>query len=167
MTQRIKYQDTTVAPVDSVGHITKAVMRHRATRFEQLFDPQTARITGIRFAIEAGELGEIPVRLIARTENVAEILWKRRGPRSRKSRDQIHEQAERIAWRQLKDVVEQLLFAVETGLMTLPEAFMSSVEVWDDAESEVVTMAELMSRRAVSIMRPEGSVLALGPGGDF
>ena len=73
------------------------------------------------------------------------------------------ELAYRIAWRQLRDFVEQALLAVETGLFDIAGAFMAGVEVWDDRTDEVVTMAELVARRMS--LQPGSGALRLLPKG--
>lgn len=60
----------------------------------------------------------------------------------------IQEQAERIAWRHMKDLTEQLLLAARLGIKTVPGAFMPDIEVWDDEEGETTAMGELFARRA-------------------
>lgn len=148
MAQTIKYESTKISAVQSAGEIATLVHRYGGTRFEQRWDPHTGELFGIRFAIQVEEQGEVPVRLTARTETIEEILRDARGPRSSTTDAEIRAKAQRIAWRQLKDFVEQALLAVETGLFDLAAAFMAHVEVWDEEHDETVTMAELVSRRA-------------------
>ena len=78
-------------------------------------------LRGVRFAIQT-EHGEVPVRLGARVERVAEIIRQKKPYSHRMRRNRLEyekwveeELAYRIAWRQLKDFVEQALLAVETG----------------------------------------------------
>lgn len=146
MAQAIKYQDTKVQAIDSASKIAGIVMRYGGTRFEQRWDPETGELVGLRFAIRTDE-GDVPVRLAAQTDSVVDILKSHAGPRSRKTDSDYRAQAQRIAWRQLKDFIEQALLAVETGLFNLVSAFMAHVEVWDDEHDETVTVAELMGRR--------------------
>jgi hypothetical protein len=151
--QVIKYQTTTVDHDTSISEIAALVRRYGGTRFEQQWD-KYGRPTGIRFAIQQAELGEIPVKLTAQTDTIHEILHKagvfgRVYPNAARQ-ERLQEQAARIAWRHMKDLVEQLLLAVQLGLKTLSAAFMSDVEVWDEASGETVTMAEFVGRYAVA-----------------
>jgi len=138
--------------------------KYGATRFETRWDPETRRLLGLRFAIIQEPWGELPVRLQAQTENILEILRSHQGPRSRKTDRDLLDHAERIAWRQLKDVVEQLLLAVETGLWSLAQAFMAHVEVWDEEARETVTMSQLLATRAELLPGEKG--IRLLPAGE-
>lgn len=154
--QPIKYASTTVDPSKSAGEIMELVRRYGGTRFESRWT--NGILTGVRFAIAAEGIGEVPVRLDAQVDRIVEILVKakRKQPRFRYGAfsegmmQPIREQAYRIAWRQLKDFVEQALLAVETGLFPIGAAFMAHMEVWDQAADETITMSEFLLRRGVS-----------------
>lgn len=111
-------------------------------------------LTGVRFALRVPDLGEVPVRLTAASETISGILltnqpWSQRSRSTREEHARLIEaQAHRIAWRQLRDFVEQALLAVETGLFPIGSAFMAHMEVWDEQREETVTMAELVASRA-------------------
>ena len=139
--QVIKYQTTTVDAVKSAGQIQGLVQRYGGTRCEIRWDNE-GRVTGVRFAIRHDRFGEVPVRLRARTKTIEDVLWSK----TSMGRDRCAAQAHRIAWRQLRDVVEQLLFAVDTGLFLPHEAFMSSVETEDPETGETLTWGELLER---------------------
>lgn len=145
--QPIKYASTTVAPTKSAGEIQDLVRKYGGTRCEVRWDG-TGRVYGVRFAIRHERFGEIPVRLMAKTDRIFEILQKqRRSVYDRRKKEAVdRDQAYRIAWRQLKDFVEQALLAVETGLFPLHEAFMAAVETEDPATGETVTFGELLER---------------------
>lgn len=164
---RTKYETTKIDPGKSAAEIAALVQKYGGARFEMRWG-EDGRLTGIRFAIRMEGVGVVPVRLVARIENVRDLLRKRNPYTSRmtRSRAQWEEetdgQAYRIAWRQLRDICEQLLFGVETGLFTFAEAFMAHVEMWDEEAGETVTMGELISRRAQVTSGERG--LLLGPG---
>lgn len=153
MSQSIKYQSTDINPAKSVSQIGELVRRYGGSRFEQLWSEE-GEITGIRFSIRHKQIGELPVYMTARTGEIERILtasgyavgrsFEQQEERPRK----VAAQARRISWRHLKDLTEQLLLAVELGLRSLPSAFMSDVEVWDETRNETVTMYELFERRA-------------------
>jgi hypothetical protein len=158
--QPIKYASTTVTPTKSAGEIQDLVRRYGGTRCEIMWDTH-GRVTGVRFAVRHERFGEVPVRLTAKTGRIFEILKAARPRKSyvptkeRERRDAADvEQAYRIAWRQLRDFVEQALLAVETGLFPLHEAFMAAVETEDPQTGESVTWGELLERHGAS-----------GPGG--
>lgn len=154
MTQAIKYESTSIDPTKSATEISQLVQRYGGSRFEMLWG-EDGRLYGIRFAIRHDELGEVPVRLIARVENVEALIherkpWNRRMRRTRgEYEEEVRDTAYRVAWRQLKDFVEQSLLAVETGLFPLHEAFMAQVETPDPETGQIVTVGELFARHAV------------------
>lgn len=128
MSQAIKYENTSVDPSQSAAEIARLVQKYGGTRFEMRWD-EHSRLGGVRFAIRHERLGEIPVRLVAQIGNVERYILDAKPwtTRMRKGRQQYkaecRDKAYRVAWRQLKDFVEQALLAVETGLFPLHEAF--------------------------------------------
>ncbi len=162
--QAIKYESTEIEPEKSAAEIMQLVRKYGGIRFEMVWGELGLR--GVRFAIETPQ-GPVPVRLEARVERVAEIILQKKpwGHRMRRNRLEYEkwveeELAYRIAWRQLKDFVEQALLAVETGLFDLAGVFMGSVEVWDNEAEEVVTMAELVASR-MSLQSGNGALRLL------
>ena len=149
--QLVKYQETTVDAEASVAHITALVKRYGGTRFEQLWD-ETGGVAGVRFAIRHPTVGELPVSLQLKTGEIERILssggFLRSLPRDERM-ERIATQAERIAWRHEKDLIEQLLLSVTLGTRSLEGAFMAEIETWDERTGETVTMEEMFSRRAV------------------
>lgn len=154
MSQSIKYESTTIDPTQSAAEIAALVQKYGGSRFEMMWD-EFARLVGIRFAIRHERLGEVPVRLMAQIENVTAYVlaakpWNRRmRRRAEQYKADVRAQAYRIAWRQLRDFVEQSLLAVETGLFPLHEAFMAQIETPDPATGESITVGELFERHAV------------------
>lgn len=152
MSQPIKYANTRVDPTQSASEIASLVQRYGGSRFEMRWDDR-ARLVGIRFAIRHERLGEVPVRLMAAIDNVERIMREREPYSSRMRRSKAQwdkdttDRAYRIAWRQLKDFVEQSLFAVETGLFPLLDAFMAHVETPDPDTGAPITVGELVAGR--------------------
>lgn len=164
MPQPIKYAETTVPAVKSAQEIETLAARYGASRFEKLWD-EGGNLYAIRFALRAEPWGEVPVLVEARTEAVLAILLKakpwnwRRGPQGRAAYEaKLREQSYRIAWRQLRDFVEQALLAVETGLLSPTDAFMWGLEM-RDPETGGRTTAGRMFQRAAALA--PGGVLAL------
>lgn len=159
--QAIKYENTEVSADKSATELQAIVRKYGGTRFEMRW--KDGLLVGVRFAIQDKKLGEIPVMLKAKTENIRAILEGKKKGRSYYLSDTqkkwCAEQSYRIAWRQLKDVTEQLLLGVHTGLFTLTDAFMSSLEVYDPATGEPATMGELFYQRAQ--LAPGGEMLLL------
>lgn len=153
MSQAIKYQNTTVEPFKSANEIAMLVQKYGGTRFEMRWD--NGRLAGVRFAIKHERLGEVPVRLDAKTKKIEDILYSK----TSKGREACRDLAYRIAWRQLKDFVEQSLLAVETGLFPLHEAFMAQMETPNPEGGEPITVGQLFEKRATAV--PGGITLML------
>lgn len=151
MAQSIKYQETTVSAEVSAGQISGLVARYGASRFEQQWNDD-GELSAIRFTLRTA-MGEVPVRLDAKTDRIVELLPK---PVRYNAVDRRREQAYRIAWRHLKDLTEQLLLAVHLGLKDVGAAFMDSVEVVDPDSGDTITMRDLLARHAhqISAGRP-------------
>lgn len=154
--QAIKYQDTTVDVEKTVGELSALIKKYGGSRFETAWT-EDGGVGGVRFAVRHETLGELPVSLTAKTAQIRRImrdagLWKTY-PLAERQR-KLETQAQRIAWRHIKDLTEQLLLAVSLGLKTLPEAFLADVEILDAQTGETVRMGEFLERRASS-----------GPGG--
>lgn len=82
-------------------------------------------------------------------------LWKSYPKTERENK--IAEQAEKISWRHIKDLTEQLLLAVQLDIRSLPEAFLADVEIVDPELGESVRMADYLESRAST--GPEGLML--------
>jgi hypothetical protein len=157
--QAIKYETTKIEPTQSAAEIAQLVQRYGASRVELRWN-ERAELEGIRFALRTDGMGEVPVRIIARTEGVQKILAE---AKRTWSKQQVREHALRIAWRHLRDLTEQLLLAVQLGLRDVGSAFMADIEVWDDVREETVTMAEFLSTRAQLAPGERGLLLRSGP----
>lgn len=141
--QAVKYQSTTIDPWKSAGEIAELVRKYGGSRFEQQWD-EYGQLVGIRFAIRDNRLGEVPVILRAQTETIERILQGAL-PRSWTT-ERKRTQAYRVAWRQLKDFVEQALLAVKTGLFPLAAAFMASIEVQDEETGRPIPLMEAFAQ---------------------
>lgn len=151
--QKIKYQGTTVEATKSAQELCGLVQKYGGTRFEMQW--KDGLLSGVRFALKHEKLGQIPVRLEARITKIEDLLYRL----TSMSREKSKEQAYRIAWRQLKDFVEQQLLAIETGLFPVHEVFMAQVETRDPVSGELVTMGDLLERHAA--IAPGGGIRLL------
>lgn len=159
--QSIKYESTTVEAASSVSELSDLIRGYGGSRFEQIW-AEDGSVGGVRFAVRHPSLGEVPVAISARTVTIEGILREAGKWRSYPAAERevlVRAQAERIAWRHLKDLTEQLLLAVRLGLKTLPEAFLSDVEVYDPASGDKTSMAALLESRS---RRDGGGPLELG-----
>lgn len=73
MANAIKYQDTKVEVEKTLSELTALIKRYGGTRFEQNWTPE-GRVCDVRCAIHHDSLGELQVRLVARTGRIQRIL---------------------------------------------------------------------------------------------
>jgi hypothetical protein len=124
------YMETTaIPPLKTAGEITELLVRAGATQIGTEFD--NGRISGLRFSIPVKGLpGAYSYKLPVRIEPVFKLLngrrpeesWKRGNQTDWADRD--HEQAERVAWRQLLRWIQAQLAMIETGMAETPEVFL-------------------------------------------
>ena len=75
MSQAIKYESTTIEPEQSAAEIMQLVRKYGGIRFEMVW--RELGLRGVRFTIQTPQ-GQVPVRLEARVERVAEIIRQKR-----------------------------------------------------------------------------------------
>lgn len=135
MAQPIKYWDTDVPAARTASQLMDLLVKYKAERTMIEWD-ENAQPTAVMFAIRDAKLGVIPVRIKARVDEVAIAVRKITGRPVDRAR------AQRIAWRHLKDLVEQQLFGVSLGQMTMAETFFSNMLL--APQTGVETMGEYM-----------------------
>ena len=115
---------TTDVPVNkTVSEIHLLLADHGAKRI--LFDyGADSKVEAISFTIDTPS-GEQAVRLPANTDRVREVLRRqKRNPRNRVQIDDSQEQAERVAWRIVKDWLAAQLAILETEMVTVQQVFL-------------------------------------------
>ena len=125
--QVIKYENTKVPTDQSVHQIMQLCRKYGATRFEMLWD-SSGRTRGVRFSLNPDGNLEIPVRLEVPYDRIAEILIENRRPSAKTPRPKVYALAEKIAWRHMKDLIEQTLLSVHLGLTTPVKGFLQHME---------------------------------------
>lgn len=154
MAQKIKYQDTTVDPMASAAQIAALISRYGARSFGQHY-AEDGSLSGVHFVLRVQDAGDLPVMLRAPSQTIEAILWGGKIPAPAASWDKagqakrikVHEQALRIAWRHLKDYIEQSLLAVQTGLFPVGAAFMAHMEGWDSESGQTRPFYEIAAAR--------------------
>jgi len=117
---------TTNVPVNkTVSEIHLILADHGAKRI--LFDyGSDSKVTAITFVIDT-PTGEQAVRLPANAERVRAVLHQQRNNQTTRNRSQIddgQEQAERVAWRIIKDWLDAQLAILETEMVTVQQVFL-------------------------------------------
>lgn len=117
---------TTDVPVNkTVSEIHLMLADHGAKRI--LFDyGADSKVTAISFTIET-PTGEQAVRLPANVERVREVLRQQKNNPRNRNRSQIddsQDQAERVAWRIVKDWLAAQLAILETEMVDVQQVFL-------------------------------------------
>lgn len=117
---------TTDIPVNkTVSEIHLMLADHGAKRI--LFDyGADSKVTAISFTIET-PTGEQAVRLPANVERVREVLRQQKNNPRNRNRSQIddsQDQAERVAWRIVKDWLAAQLAILETEMVDVQQVFL-------------------------------------------
>lgn len=127
---------TEVSTAKSIGEITTLLTRAKAQAILSEFDG-AGRLMAISFRVMTA-YGVMSFRLPANVDKVFAVLNREKiGPRY-KNRDQ----AERVAWRIIKDWLEAQLALIQVDLVTMEQVFLPYVQ-----NNEGVTLYESLKER--------------------
>lgn len=115
---------TTVDSFKTVSEIEYILMKHKAKSIMKNYDGES--ITGLSFLIDTGAR-QIPVRLPVRVDECLEAL-KREKEKGTKNTKATREQAERVAWRILKDWIEAQMALLDIEMVRFEEIFLPYIE---------------------------------------
>lgn len=116
---------TTVDSFKTVSEIEFILMKHKAKSIMKNYKGET--ITGLSFLINTG-MQQIPVRLPVKVDECLEVLKKEKRENPRKQIKDTREQAERVAWRILKDWVEAQMALLDIEMVRFEEIFLPYIE---------------------------------------
>ena len=107
---------TTVDAIKTAGEIEVILIKGGAKAIQKEID--NGKVISIKFIVDS-PIGTIPIELPVQIAAVAEILrqQKKNNPRIKTSLDQ----AERTAWRCLKDWVEAQMALIEIGMVSIDQ----------------------------------------------
>ena len=113
---------TTVDAIKTAGEIEDILIKGGAKAIQKEID--NGKVISIKFIVDS-PIGTIPIELPVQIAAVAEILrqQKKNNPRIKTSLDQ----AERTAWRCLKDWVEAQMALIEIGMVSIDQVFLPYV----------------------------------------
>lgn len=111
---------TTVDAFKTVSEIEYILMKHKAKSIMKNYDGEM--ITSMSFLIDAGSR-QIPVKMPVKIDECLKVLQKEKQSGSRNIKA-TREQAERVAWRILKDWVEAQMALLDVEMVTLQEIFL-------------------------------------------
>lgn len=114
---------TTIDAFKTVSEIEYILMKHKAKSIMKEYDNDT--ITGLSFLIDTGRQ-QIPIRLPVKIDECLEVLKQEKKRKS--SVKATREQAERVAWRILKDWVEAQMALLDIEMVRFEEIFLPYIE---------------------------------------
>lgn len=169
MSQPIKYWTTKVPASRSIRKIKDIIRDAGGGRFEEVWDGEGG-VLGIRFTLPMpqADIAEVPIALEVDVDKVLDRIWQSYSRSHRRrtdvSREDYRDRAERIAWRHVKDLAEQMTLAVELGTFDLMDLFGGMVVVRDPDTGERKTMGRLMG--GGKYLSPGAGGALLLPSGD-
>ena len=116
---------TTVDAFKTVSEIEYILMKHKARSIMKDYDGE--RIIGLSFLIDT-DVRQVPVRLPVRIDECFEVLKKEKKNSPRSNIKATREQAERVAWRILKDWVEAQMALLDIQMVRFEEIFLPYIE---------------------------------------
>lgn len=116
---------TTIESYKTVAEIEQILVKHNSKSIMKNYEGEC--ITGLSFLIDAGNR-QVPVRMPVQIEQCLMILQqeKKNGTKNIKA---TREQAERVAWRILKDWVEAQMALLDIQMVKLEEIFLPYIEI--------------------------------------
>ena len=116
---------TTVDSFKTVSEIEHILVKHNAKSIMKNYDGES--ITGLSFLIDTG-VQQIPVRLPVKVDECLEVLKKEKKNSPHSNIKATMEQAERVAWRILKDWVEAQMALLDIQMVRFEEIFLPYIE---------------------------------------
>ena len=117
---------TTIDAFKTVSEIEYILMKHGAKSIMKNYEGES--VTGLSFLIDTGAQ-QIPVRLPAKVDACLAVLKKEKKENPRKQIKDTWQQAERVAWRILKDWVEAQMALLDIEMVRFEEIFLPYIEV--------------------------------------
>ena len=117
---------TTVDAFKTVSEIERILVKHKAKSIMKNYDGET--ITGLSFLIDTGTK-QLPVMLPVKIDECLMVLKKEKKENPRKQIKDTREQAERVAWRILKDWVEAQMALLDINMVRFEEIFLPYIEI--------------------------------------
>lgn len=117
---------TTIDAFKTVSEIEYILMKHKAKSIMKNYEGES--ITGLSFLIDTG-VQQIPIRLPVKIDECLMVLKKEKRENPRKQIKDTREQAERVAWRILKDWIEAQMALLDIEMVRFEEIFLPYIEM--------------------------------------
>lgn len=111
---------TTIDAFKTVSEIEYILMKHKAKSIMKEFHGDS--ITGLSFLIDTG-YRQVPIKMPVKIDECLAVLKKEKRNGTKSIKD-TKEQAERVAWRILKDWVESQMALLDIEMVRMEEIFM-------------------------------------------
>ena len=111
---------TTIESFKTVAEIEQILVKHNAKSIMKNYDGES--IISLSFLVDTG-INQVPIKLPAKVDECLMVLQmeKKKGTKNIKA---TKDQAERVAWRILKDWVEAQMALLDIHMVKLEEVFM-------------------------------------------
>lgn len=119
---------TTVDAYKTVAEIEQMLVRHGAKSIMKSYEGED--VTSLSFLIDTGN-GNIPVKLPVRLDDVLQVLTEQKKAHPKANIKATREQANRVAWRILKDWIEVQMALLDMQMVKFEEIFLSYIETAD------------------------------------
>lgn len=116
---------TTIDSFKTVSEMEYILMKHGAKSIMKKYEKES--ITGLSFLIDIGTQ-QIPVRLPVKVDECLEVLKREKKNSPRSNIKATREQAERVAWRILKDWIEAQMALLDIEMVRFEEIFLPYIE---------------------------------------
>jgi len=111
---------TTIDDFKTVSEIEYILMKHKAKSIMKEFEGDS--IIGLSFLIDTG-YNQVPIKLPVKVDECLSVMKKEKRNGGKNIKD-TREQAERVAWRILKDWVEAQMALLDIEMVRMEEIFM-------------------------------------------
>lgn len=119
---------TTVDEYKTVAEIEQMLVKHGAKSIMKSYEGED--VTSLSFLIDTGN-GNIPVKLPVRLDDVLQVLTEQKKAHPKANIKATREQANRVAWRILKDWIEVQMALLDMQMVKFEEIFLSYIETAD------------------------------------
>lgn len=116
---------TTVEAYKTVSEIEQMLVKHGAKSIMKQFDD--GMITSLSFLINTG-VNDIPIKLPIRVDDVLQVLIEQKKMHPKAGIKATKDQANRVAWRILKNWIEVQMALLDIGMVQFEEIFLSYIE---------------------------------------
>lgn len=117
---------TQIDAFKTVSEIEYILMKHKAKSIMKNYEGES--ISGLSFLIDTGRQ-QVPVKLPVRIDECLKVLQREKKKSPRSNIKATREQAERVAWRILKDWIESQMALLDIEMVRFEEIFLPYIEL--------------------------------------